>query len=661
MSSGVRPEKSANQKMLENVRYMRARPQEFSREDIDAEMERWQPEIAAESKAERKLSTAEKVAAVGSKMGSGITFGWLDEALGVGGQDETDVQRFLQRGLEEENPALAMGAEIVGGMAMPGSVFKVAKNASRLRKVGTAVKEGIVQGGLAGAGNANGSLEDRLYGAGVGAGVGGVVSGAISGGANLIGAARTAAAAKRGVHTPTLDELVERMPRENVDAARARLGEFKARGLEGEARMADILPDGEGTLRAQRTANKDVAKTIDADLRGRSTRLANIADDRLSQHTATDRASAKRTQMDRTAEAQAASKPAYDAAEGEWLAFEQLPANATKAIRKQLRDAVNLPYVKEHIAALKGGQMLEFKNSKPDEHFLLDQVYKDIGDRIRAIGDNPMASDADKMLRRDLVRQRGELGAAMVARAPSYRDALDAFAGPMAHLDAFKKGAKEAPSDVIPDEMAGLDPATVKDYKQGKTGTLRANTPNPDLGEFARFSDVLAPVASKEKAAVFKTTFGEDAYNEYLADVLEMAKMQRMKAGAGQSETVDKLIEQIQLGGNPDLVDVAMQFASGGASPRGMLSRVAGSVGLDGLLSSKANAKANADFLLAPAKTETLDEILRLGRVASEPRQPAMLKTGGRGRDWLPTTDLVKNAAARETGAVTGRRFRSAP
>jgi hypothetical protein len=95
-----------------------------------------------------------------------------------------------------------------------------------------------------------------------------------------------------------------------------------------------------------------------------------------------------------------------------------------------------------------------------------------------------------------------------------------------------------------------------------------------------------------------------------------------------------------------------MQFASGGlTTARGIASKALGAVGVDRLLSSKANAAKNAEYLLTPASGELLDDILRRGRAAAEPRHPALLR-----KDWIPTTDLVKNTAAREAGALSGRR-----
>jgi hypothetical protein len=312
MGSGIRPEKTNAQKMRENLEYMRARPEEFTREDIDNEIQIWKAKLDEDSANERKLSTAEKWAARGSKVASGATFGFFDELSG-----DKDTQRYLQEQYSKENPIEAMAFETLGGLAVPGSALKVAKNASKLKKVATVLGEGAIQGGLSGMGNANGSLEDRIRGTAEGATVGSVASGALAGIGRGIGGIRKAAAVKRGVHTPSLDDLVTGMPAEAVEKARGRYGEIASRGLGNEAKLADVLPDGEGLLRSQRTANKDVAKTIDSELRGRSTRLANVADERLSQHTGTERQSAKRTLDEILTDAREKAGPLYRAAEDE--------------------------------------------------------------------------------------------------------------------------------------------------------------------------------------------------------------------------------------------------------------------------------------------------------------------------------------------------------
>lgn len=643
--------KSIAQKMRENVEYMRARPQEFTREDIEQEIQHWKAKLDEESAGERKLSGAEKVAAFGSKVASGATFGFFDELM------DTDTQRFLQDQYQKEHPYLATGAEVLGSLATPGSFLKVAKVAPLRAKAAAAVGEGVIQGGLSAAGNANGSLEDRVRAGTFGGGAGGVVSGLIAGATKTGGAVRRAAAAKRGVATPSLDEIVTSIPPANIAKAKQNYAEFAARGLGDEAKIIDVLPDAESVGRAARTANRDVAKTMDAELRRRSNRLANVADERFSQHTGTDPVSDAKARAERLKKAQDEASPLYEQSRNEAASYD--PASAAPDFTTP--EVLNRPRIKSAVKRVIADDPERFGGNVFADpklsHDVLDQAYKDMGEEIRYLQSKVRAKTASAFERRvvkRMIRDREHLKKAISVRSKTYPEALDKYAGEIAHRDALEMGAKEAPADMIPDEMASLDPATIRDYKQGKAGTLRANTPNPDLGEYARFFDVLTPVASKEKAAVFKATFGEDAYKEYMADLLAMAKMQRVKAGAGQSETVDKLIEQIQLGGNPDLMDLVVQLGTGGVtSPRSWISQGLSAVGMDRLLASKRNAMDNATWVLSGGQNtpQLLDDVIQRQSLARTPQLPVMVRG-----DWRPTRDFVKNPAARVTGAVVGRR-----
>lgn len=664
--TGPRPEKTTTQKMRENLAYLRSKG--ASRERIQQEIDRWDADLQQESANERKLSGVEKVAAVGSKLGSGATFGLLDEALDVTGISDKEEHRFLQRQLSEENPALAMGAEVAGGLAMPGSIFsapaKLAKTATAAEKarravrvVGTPLAEGFAQGGLAGVGNAEGSLEERLQGGLEGGTAGSVVAGAISGVGRGVGAARRAAASKRGVHTPTLDELVMRTPDEDIAVARTRYSELQGRNLGSEATVADVLPQGEAALRAQATASKGTRSKVDATLRDRSNRLANTADDRLSQHTGTERMSGAKGRAERLKKAQEEAGPLYEQSRQEAAAYDMTNAEPDFTTPEVL----NRPRIAQAVKRVIRDDPERFAGnvfSDPKlSHDVLDQAYKDMGEDIRYLQAKVKAKTATAAERRSvkrMIRDRTHLKDAISVRSETYPKALDTYAGEIAHRDAFDMGGKNTPADMIPDEMSVLDAATVPDYKQGKVGTLRANVPNADLGEFARFSDVLAPVANREKAEVFKATFGEKAYKEYLADLLEMAKLQRMKAGAGESTTVDKLIEQMQA--NPDLLGIAGQLAQGnmGAAARGIVGKAMDLTPLDRLLASQKQSGINADFLLRSGDDvpKTLEEMVGLREAAKKPTRGTVRQMRGRDGGY---TGRGSNVAARTVGGYFGR------
>lgn len=592
--------KPAAQKMLENIRALRA--QGAPPERIKEEITYWRGRIEAESAEERKLSGVEKVAAVGSKMGSGATFGLLDEAVGLFDEDAKNEQRFLQQQLSEENPGVAMAAEIAGSIATPGSFLKVpAKGASWLRRAGTVVGEGAAQGAAAGFGNAEGSLEDRLGATAKGAGIGSIAAGVIGGAVR--GASRIAQRGGEGLglNAPTLDELVSRIPDDDIVSARQNLSRLSGRKLAHEATVADVLPQGEGALRQAATAGgREVREKVDSELRQRMNRLSNEADDRFSGYTGTQRQSAKRSIEDLNEEASQRAKPHYKAAEEEAANF-KFADDAAPEFR--IGDAVQLPYVQQRIAHLKSQPRSRFAKAADDDQKLLDQVYKDIGQEIRALPREKWS------LKQDLVQQRALLAEAMTVRAPSYRKALDEFADPMQRRDAFELGNKRAPGDMVPSQMKGMDPAEASAFREGKAALLRQDAPNMDIGEFARFQDVLAPVASREKVEVFKATFGDKAYKEYVTDLLEMAGLQRMKAGGGESTTIDKALEQ--LNAEPEAIVGMIQSALTG-NPISALTQRIPLAALDRLRNNK-TAKVNADFLLRRGEPEvrrSLDELV---------------------------------------------------
>lgn len=615
------PGKTANQKMLENVRALRA--QGAPPERIKREIERWQPEIEAESAAERKLSGVEKVAAVGSKMGSGATFGLLDEAVGLFDEDAKNEQRFLQKQLSEENPKTAFAAEIAGSIATPGSIFKAApKAAGMARKAGMMLAEGAAQGGIAGFGNAEGSLEDRIGATAKGATVGSVAAGVIGGVTRGGSRIYNRAAEGMGLKAPTLDELVSKIPDDDIASARANLSRLKGRNLAHEATVADVLPQGEGALRQAATAGgREVRKDVDAQLRQRMNRLANEADDRFSLHSGTTRQSGEMARAERLKKAQDEARPLYDQSRNEAGAYDP----ATEAPDFTMPEVLNRPRIKSAVRRVVADDPERFGGdvfADPKlSHDVLDQAYKDMGEEIRYIQSKVQAKTASATERRQvrrMIRDRDHLKKAIAVRSPSYPKALDKYAGEIAHRDAYNVGAKPAPADMIPEQMAALEPATVPDFKQGKAELLRGPVPNRDIGEFARFQDVLKPIATREGAETFKATFGDNAYREYVADLLEMAGLQKMKAGAGESQTVDKLMEQ--LNAEPEaIVGMVQSLLSG--NPGAALTQAVPMKVLDRLRNNK-TAKVNAEFLLRrgePDVTRSLDELVAMRSAAQKP------------------------------------------
>lgn len=647
------PPKTIAQKLRENLAHLRARG--ASREELQGEINRAQSAMDRVSADERKLSGAETFAALGSKAAGGATFELFDEGAGLLGSD-TGTQRFLQRQVEEEHPVLSAAASITGAIANPVRFLKAAPKAASLgAKALRVLGEGAAQGAASGLGAGEGGSADRAFSALKGGTAGAATAGAIGGVAKGLGAGSRRLGQTLGLTAPKIEEFAARVPDEDITSAQKKLSELKGRRLGDEAMVADLLPQGEGALRQAATSNRTVRKTVDTELRGRSNRLANTADDRFSEYTGTQPTSARKSVEELDAEASQRARPFYQASESEAGAAPKVerltPQNrselqgmgVTPPAGDAIDEALALPYVQTRIGELRKAPRSRFANAADDDHAMLDQVYKDIGRQIRSL------DRKDWSLKEDLINQRAILADAITSRAPSYRQALSEFADPMGRKDAFLAGNKREPADVIPSNLAGLDKAETSAFKEGKAALLRQDVPNLEIGEMARFQDVLAPIATREKAGVFKATFGEQAYKDYVADLLEMAGLQRMKAGGGESTTTDKLLEQLQ--GDPDaIVGVVKSLLSG--NPVSAITQSVPLKALDKLRNSKQGA-TNAEFLMrrGDSAERALEELLGMRTAAkATPSRPVPF-----GRNRQNARPDIQNTIARLAGATAGR------
>ena len=91
-----------------------------------------------------------------------------------------DQLRGQSKEFERQNPKLAMGLEIAGGLATPAFGMGALKGASTLAKIGGGAAQGALFGGLFGAGSAK-EKEDMLGDAAKNAAIGGVTGGLFSG------------------------------------------------------------------------------------------------------------------------------------------------------------------------------------------------------------------------------------------------------------------------------------------------------------------------------------------------------------------------------------------------------------------------------------------------------------------------------------------------
>jgi hypothetical protein len=735
---------TANQKMLANVRALRE--QGAPKERIDAELQRWRPAIDAENAADRKLSGVEKVGAVGAAMGQGATFGFLDDVADaslVAGKTGEE-QRILVRQLREENPMLAMGAEIVGGMALPGGFLKAApKAAGFARKAATVLGEGAIQGGLNAAGANEGSMLDRaraaIHGAGAGAAVGGAIAGV---GRGLRGMVRTAS---RAAGNP-VDDVIARLTPEDVQEMGSRLDDFRKAGVVDEAILADLSPDLASKLRAAATASKAVKDDLRTFTGGRAARLATKADDAFSEATGVPR-EGPHTAVDRMErEVSEAAAPWREAATEQAQSFDDALARADEmaatagtgpkalpAPGQSVSARRDMPDYKEDIAwpgvpsrrphettsqemareALqahrgddpaasivmqRGGTGVNVRSGSPTGEPLtipptqgpsLPDNPRLFAERLQSAGQNPDVAGAlaevgvsdvskathaqltmahsllsemqgslmkaqggpDKVLGlRRLARAKEALQAAIETRAPAFEGYRGVFHEGMNVKEAFELGHKmsRGESSLSAQELESLPESLRESFKAGVASGLRArDLPNVDIGPEARLQNLWEPVATADRAAAFRSMWGQENYARYIDRLRKMVSLQREQFGRGESTTIDKLLEQAKV--NPTaLAEVGSLLAGGrftgaalyGAREGGRLLKAADAMRLTG------KAKENAGKLMVRGDDAITAELKRMARDLMERQLP-----GPRGGSLSRGT----KTAARFSGSLAGR------
>ena len=613
------PEKPIALKLRENLKALRE--QGAPKERMDEEIAYWQTKIDAQNKADRKLSVGEQIGGGVQNVMQGVTFGFSDEIAKALGSSEEE-QNLGNRQIEE-NPALGYGLQIAGGLITP-PVLKLAKGAKTLAKIGTTLGEGAIQGGLAGIGAGEGDLIDRVKAGASGAGIGSAIAGGVAGVTKGIPRLLKAGATKAGLTVPNLSQSLSgksTAPTTDYLTARGNVDRLEKLGLADKATLADVHPQGEGALRAAATANKSVRKETDAFLGNRSNELANRADDAYSTATGAGREGADKSIADYVAARKTAAAPLYEQALQEGRAFDEL-ANTmgktpSKAFAKKAKVALNDPDVQRAIASVKQGPTNRtVQRGVAHRHEVMDAAYKQLNQEYGAAKrahESGMGGAAALREMQGLNVARKKLRDAIVERAPTYADALETFSDDSDLIGAFEKGSKAAkrdPSLIASDVTEAAGEGTGDALRKGHAAAFRDLTvPNIDLAEFARQHSVTNPIKTKDAAARFKSAFGEDAYNQYKDQLLGMAELMKMKAGKGESTTIDKLIEQADT--DPfALAQIVGMLSTGnvsGAAPK-MLQRMGNT--LESLTKRSGAAAKNAQQLRAQPGASGLRALL---------------------------------------------------
>lgn len=217
------------------VAEFRARAKSFGYpdEEIDKQIEKLRAEAGA------SLSGYSGLANVGRSALQGAAFNWADDVLEKlpewlgGGKKAADEFRSREKTFSKAHPIAAGAANVAGGMLVPGGAL--AKGAVNIKRAaGLGALYGGASGALAGAGAAEGGLEERAAGAAAPAVAGGILGAAIPGSAAALRAAFSPAARANA----RLQGAVERSG--GLGALTARLKAFERTGRGGEVMLGDL-------------------------------------------------------------------------------------------------------------------------------------------------------------------------------------------------------------------------------------------------------------------------------------------------------------------------------------------------------------------------------------------------------------------------------------
>lgn len=301
--------------------------------------------------------------------------------------------------------------------------------------------------------------------------------------------------------------------------------------------------------------------------------------------------------------------------------------------RDLLREAVNLPLVQQEIARLKSAPRSTYAAVGDTDHALLDQVYKRIGAKVRSIKDalqrgtaaNP-AGLMDEL--EDFVGQREILREAMVARAPSYREALARFADEKAVENAVQGGIDAMTGSKLPVEVGmaqqrvAKTPAQAEAFKRGGLAKLleRINAGNPDLGEQAPLVDVMREVFGREAGAnQIRAVLGEEAYQKALPAVRQLLRETALFRGTtGGSNTADKLADALGETNVEKLLEAMALGPSKGAILAGIRGAVQPAMAGAARLVRGRTAAAEGDLLLTQGADKVRAALEQIQAIAAQ-------------------------------------------
>ena len=486
---------------------------------------------------------------LGMKVLQGVTWGFGDEALGaiigavsgIGARAGIDQYREeMEQWSEENGLGLGFAAEMVGAIITGRAVVKgvgallgrgastvaaVAKPSAAKTIVGAA-GVGAVEGGLAGAGFAEGNISERSTAALFGLGFGGLLGGAVGGLGRLAGAAKTgpAAAVIEAVPNPVIQKVLQRTagvasPNQNalevltrqvlqdgVDVATLRKGAQDMARAGAPATIADVAGEGTMALIANSVAHRTPAKqalleglrTRQADQGGR---LAGSLISRLFHGNTFGIGNAYQAVRHLDAERIAISTPLYEQANKvavtlttrmrqllvrpRFRAAWDAAVEVAEEVDIAAEAAQGLPVARLPLMADGLGDVIAMRilpETLPVRGF--DLMKKSLDEGIQAAQEaarrgtgKPLSNETAKALRKQLEAVLSEVD----SQVPSYRRARVAWAGPSQAIDAVEAGRKAGTGrtlapELIKAELKKLSPLDADYYRLGYTQSLYEKT-----------------------------------------------------------------------------------------------------------------------------------------------------------------------------------------
>lgn len=520
-------------------------PDEATRR-VEEEFSSPQPAATKTTPSKPSLTLGEQAAGAVRSLMKGATYGLYEDlaslpyALPGGRTREEERQRIRGETAKyrEANPGMAIAGEIVGGLATgPAGVVrstgKVGLREALKYGAKRAVSSGAGQGAIAGFGEAEGGVGNRLAGATVGATTGGLAGGVLGKAGRMVGE-RVARGGPKDVGANFAADLMQAA---KTRPAAVRQEAARLAQIAPEARLADIT--GEAGQRAARgqagfggPAGEEVATAMRERFAGRPKRMQDV----LTRSTGKTPESMVETLDDFRKSRKAAADPLYEAAFAN-------PPIVDEALESFIEQRPSLKLAQQEAAVLmkEAGRPLQMIENAAGEAVplrtpeFLDYM-KGALDDILYKGKKP--GEGGLGLRRlgKVQETRNEFVGMLDDMIPGYREARAAYAGDTALIQAMEEGAdlaaKRTRSTEVKQVLDAMGDSEREMFQRGYLDTLRNRIDEDKL----KPAQLRSPAFAKQ----IETVFGADApavLDGLAADLRLMETASMVQAGSRTAPT----------------------------------------------------------------------------------------------------------------------------